>query len=626
MSLKQRLLAFVACLLVVVVAVLSVLSYQRMRTEIIEGVRHELDAAMLGNRNALGNWLAQRKDAVEATASLLVSSGDVLPQLQQGKAAGRFDQLFAGYADKRMVYQLADKHAPEGYDPTARPWYKQAAAAGASIVTEPYLFASTKKLGVTVAYPLLRNQQLQGVVGGDISLEGIISLVQGIKLRGDGYAFLATRSGKIVAHPAADSTLKPVAEVMPGLDAALLQQATDSSQSQELEIAGHAVFLQLTPVPGSDWVLGSVVDKAAILAPLQGLLITLVVAGLLCSVLAIVLAQLALTRLLRGLMRLRDALLEISSGQADLTHQLHVEQQDEIGQTAEAFNRFVASLRRMFIDVREHALSLNSELDSLKQVTHTVSQQSERQSEVSSAAAATIEQITVSINHIADNASMAEQVASQTGATSQHSAQAVGRLADDIAHIAQEVGRLGGALNALGDRSGQMNTIIGVIRDIADQTNLLALNAAIEAARAGEAGRGFAVVADEVRKLAERTAKATVEIGQLIDATHGDIRTALNDMSETQRSVASGVEASRSVAQDMSGIQGQIAQVVGSIHDIADSTREQSVATTEMARAAEQANRATMETDQAVQGAMQTVAELHRLSSDLQAMVAQFRL
>ena len=117
-----------------------------------------------------------------------------------------------------------------------------------------------------------------------------------------------------------------------------------------------------------------------------------------------------------------------------------------------------------------------------------------------------------------------------------------------------------------------------------------------------------------------------MEIGQLIDATHGDIRTALNDMSETQRSVASGVEASRSVAQDMSGIQGQIAQVVGSIHDIADSTREQSVATTEMARAAEQANRATMETDQAVQGAMQTVAELHRLSSDLQAMVAQFRL
>ena len=626
MSLKQRLLAFVALLLVIVITLLAVLSYQRMRAEIIVGVRHELDAAMLGNRSALANWLGQRKDAVEAAATSLLDTGDILPQLQEGKTAGRFDQLFAGYADKRMVYQLADKHAPEGYDPTSRPWYKQAASAGGSIVTEPYVFASTKKLGVTVAHPLLRNQQLLGVVGGDISLEGIISLVQGIKLRGDGYAFLATRSGKIVAHPAADSTLKPVAEVMPGLDAALLQQADAGSKLEELQIGGRTVYLQLSPVPGSDWVLGSVVDKDVILAPLQGLLITLVVAGVLCGVLAIALAQLVLTRLLRGLMRLRDALLEISSGHADLTHQLHVGQQDEIGQTAEAFNRFVASLRRMFIDVREHAIALNGELDSLQQVTHTVARQSERQSEVSSAAAATIEQITVSINHIADNAAMAEQAASETGTTSAHSAQAVGRLADDIANIAEEVGHLGTALNALGERSGQMNTIIGVIRDIADQTNLLALNAAIEAARAGEAGRGFAVVADEVRKLAERTAKATVEIGQLIDATHGDIHTALDDMADTQRSVASGVAASRTVAQDMSGIQGRIAEVVAGIHDIADSTREQSVATTEMARASEQANRATIETDQAVQGAMQTVSQLHQLSADLQAMVAQFRL
>jgi methyl-accepting chemotaxis protein len=133
------------------------------------------------------------------------------------------------------------------------------------------------------------------------------------------------------------------------------------------------------------------------------------------------------------------------------------------------------------------------------------------------------------------------------------------------------------------------------------------------------------VVADEVRKLAERTSKATVEIGQLIDATHGDIHTALGDMADTQRSVASGVAASRTVAEDMSGIQGRIAEVVAGIHDIADSTREQSVATTEMA-CAEQANRATIETDQAVQGAMQTVSQLHKLSADLQAMVAQFRL
>jgi len=129
-----------------------------------------------------------------------------------------------------------------------------------------------------------------------------------------------------------------------------------------------------------------------------------------------------------------------------------------------------------------------------------------------------------------------------------------------------------------------------------------------------------------VRKLAERTAKATVEIGRLIDSTHGDIRSALSDMDETQRSVAAGLSASQAVATEIAGIQGEISQVVGSIRDIADSTREQSVATNEMARSAEEVNRMTLETDHAVQSATQTVAELRTLSNGLHELVGRFRI
>ena len=171
-----------------------------------------------------------------------------------------------------------------------------------------------------------------------------------------------------------------------------------------------------------------------------------------------------------------------------------------------------------------------------------------------------------------------------------------------------------------------MNSIIAAIREIAEQTNLLALNAAIEAARAGESGRGFAVVADEVRKLAERTSKATIDIGALIDATYGDIRSALTDMEGTQRSVESGLSASKSVASEISTIEGEVSRVVTSVRDIAASTREQSIATNEMANAAEQANRMTMQTDQAVQSASQTVAELSNLSRCLHELVGRFKL
>ena len=624
MSLKQRLLAFVAVLLMAVVVALAGIAYWKMRAEIVDGVNKELTAAVRGNREALGRWMAQRRDAMEGAASQLPAASDPVPFLLAGKIAGRFDQTFAGYADKQMIYNLVDKKPAEGYDPTARPWYKQASEAKATIVTAPYISSSTKKLGITIASPFEANGQV-AVVGGDISLEEVIEVVKAIELRG-GYAFLATRDGKIVAHAAPESALKPVTELMPGFDPALLQAADNTLGLKTLEIGGDAKYVVASSVAGVDWVLCAVIDQAAVLAPLRALLGVLAVAGLIIAALGAALANAALARLLKGLFGLRDALTEISSGQGDLTRQLAVDSKDEIGQTAAAFNRFIGSLRGMFIEVREDTLSLNAGIDSLSQVTRSLASESERQSETLSSTAATIEQITVSINHIAENAKLAEQTATRTGDVSRHSVEAVNDLARGIDQISSEVGRLAVTLGSLGDRSKEMNAIIGAIREIADQTNLLALNAAIEAARAGETGRGFAVVADEVRKLAERTAKATVEIGRLIDSTHGDIRSALTDMDETQRSVALGLSASKSVASEISGIQGEVAQVVTSIRDIAEATREQSVATNDMARAAEEVNRMTAETDQAVQGATRTVGELSALSKGLHELVGRFRL
>ncbi len=628
MSLKQRLLAFVALLLMIVVAALTTMAYWQMRSEIITGVNKDIEAAVRGNREALSRWMGQRRDAISAAATaagLPAASSSPQPFLTVGKDAGRFDQTFAGYADKRMIYHAVDKKVAEGYDPTARPWYKLANEKKDVVATEPYVFSSTKKLGITIARPFTSNG-VGAVVGGDISLEDTIAIVNAIELRGDGYAFLSTRDGKIVAHAKPDSTLKPVAEVMPGFDASILQNADNKIVLREFAIDGRMKYVAVTAVAGADWALCAVIDKAAILAPLTSLLWSLILSGLLVAVLGAVLANFVLSNLLKDLFSLRDALTEISSGQGDLTRKLASNSKDEIGQTAAAFNRFIDSLRSMFIEVRENANSLNAGIESLNSVTRTMATDSERQAETLSSTAATIEEITVSINHIADNAKQAEQIAAKTGETSVHSTEAVNSLAKGINQISSEVGRLAGTLGSLGERSSEMNAIIGAIRDIAEQTNLLALNAAIEAARAGESGRGFAVVADEVRKLAERTAKATVEIGRLIDSTHGDIQSALSDMGETQRSVASGLSASQAVAEEMSGIQGEVARVVHSIRDIAESTREQSVATNEMANAAEEVNRMTMETDQSVQSATHTVAELSTLSHRLHELVGRFRL
>ncbi len=624
MSLRWRLLAFVAVLLMAAIAVLSAVAYLRMRTEIVKGVNQEIEATVQGNRAAMARWITQRRDAIEATATSLQMVTDPVPFLIVGKDAGRFDQTFVGFEDKRMIYNLATKKAAEGYDPTVRPWYKLAVDAKQTIVTPPYISSSTKKLGITVARPV--GGEAHAVVGGDISLEEVVAVVNSIALRGEGYAFLATRDGKIVAHPKPDSALKPIMDVLPGFDGAALQSAGDKVGLHEFDIDGKGKYVAVASIPGTDWVLCAVVDKDAILSPLRHLLWEFTLAGLLLAAIGVPIANLVLSRLLKGMFRLREALVEVSNGRSDLMQKLAANGRDEIGQTAVVFNRFIESLRNMFVEVRESASALNTDLDSLGGVTRSMATDSRKQSEKLAFTAKAIEEITGSINHIADNAQHVEATARQTGEVSQHSAEAVKELAGGIERISTEVDRLAGTMGALGERSSEMNAIVGSIREIADQTNLLALNAAIEAARAGESGRGFAVVADEVRKLAERTARATVDISSLINATHADIQLALSNMGETQQSVASGLSASHSVVTEIQKIQEEVGSVAIAIREIAEATRRQSTVTKDMATTADEVNLMNQQTDHSIQSATVTVTDLSKLSGSLHGMVERFPL
>jgi len=626
MTLRTRLIAFVAALVAIIIFILAAVAYERMRTEITQGLEREIQTAVTGSSEALARWTEQREAAVQAAATHIGTDADPTLALSVAKESAHFDQTFVGYADKRMLYFSPDKQATEGYDPTSRAWYKKASADGRATLTAPYIFSSTHALGVTFAAPVMSQGQMTGAVGGDISLADIVSLTHSIRLNGDGYAFLVTREGRIVAHPADGSTLKQIGEVLPGLDAAKLIRQSEQSGFETLQINGQPKLVSVSPIHGTDWLLGTVIDPDKIFAPLTKMLWMLIVVGLIVGIAAIVVAGLALHQLLGGLTRLRDALTAIASGQGDLTHAITVGRRDEIGLTAEAFNRFIGSLREMFLLVRAQSEQIDTSVVSLRQATHTLSEDSLKQADLSSSTAATIEEITVSINHIADNAKSVETTAIDTGKVSMDSATSVQDLATRIDRISGAVGQLSATLERLGTSSTQITRIVSVIKEIAEQTNLLALNAAIEAARAGEMGNGFSVVAHEVGKLAERTANATVEITRLIESNHSEIASAMHDMDSTRSSVTEGVETSHQVARHMAGIEAQMGEVVRGIRDIAEATREQSAATNDMARAAEQVTRMTSETDAAVQSSAQTAENLHELSQHLQKLVGQFKL
>jgi methyl-accepting chemotaxis protein len=333
-----------------------------------------------------------------------------------------------------------------------------------------------------------------------------------------------------------------------------------------------------------------------------------------------------LARLLSGLRRIRHALAEIAQGEGDLTARLEINSEDEIGKVARAFNTFLGRLHQMFRSLNDEAARLTGGVRSLEATMGTIAAESSQLADISSSNAATIEQITVAVSHIADNAGDADRLMHETGELSAKGVQQVREAASNAARTMDEVNALSSVLEQLETSSEQISSIVEVIREIADQTNLLALNAAIEAARAGEQGRGFAVVADEVRKLAERTAGATLEIGKMIERVRTETGQAAARMRTTTAEVETSVALSNTAAERIADMQARLQEAIERIGEIALSTREQTNATTLMAQSTEQINARLLAADDALQTSRRTLSEMRAVADATERLLSGFKL
>lgn len=283
----------------------------------------------------------------------------------------------------------------------------------------------------------------------------------------------------------------------------------------------------------------------------------------------------------------RLALQQIASGEADLTQRLAVKQRDEIGDVAYWFNTFVERLQSTVRQVVESADGLSRAEQTMSVGVERAAKRASEQSEIVASMAAAMEEMTVGVSHVSEQASMVNAVSAESGDLARGGTKAVQELVAGIRNISESVNRSSETIEALGKESEKINLVVNVIKDIADQTNLLALNAAIEAARAGEAGRGFAVVADEVRKLAERTTKSTGEISGIIGVVQQGIHDAVNKMHSGVASVSDGLARASDAGETIERLNESSRKVVDSIEDISLAISEQSSASTEMAKRVE---------------------------------------
>jgi len=314
------------------------------------------------------------------------------------------------------------------------------------------------------------------------------------------------------------------------------------------------------------------------------------------------------------------------AGSGDFTLRAQVRATDEAGQTAVAFNQLVEQMQGSLREVLVNAERIADASDRASGVARQVSEASSRQSESASAMASAIEEMTVSINHITESTHDAQHRAHEAGSAADSGATIISKTNNEMDQIAGTVQTAGETINDLGRQSDKISGIMQVIKEVADQTNLLALNAAIEAARAGEQGRGFAVVADEVRKLAERTRKATEEISQMVLTMQSSAHDAVAGMDSVVSRVFDGKKLSDQAADRMNAIQGSATHVSSAINEISAALTEQSAAAQDIARKVESVAQMSEENSQAAQETSRVAEELNRFAGALREAANRFRV
>ena len=310
----------------------------------------------------------------------------------------------------------------------------------------------------------------------------------------------------------------------------------------------------------------------------------------------------------------------------DFTIRVPATSQDEAGQTARAFNQLVEQIQTSLREVLDNAQHISNASQQAFAAARQVSDASASQSESASSMAAAIEEMTVSITHINDSTRDALQRAQDAGTAADSGATIISRTNTEMDQIAETVKTAGGAIDELGRQSDKISVIMQVIKEVADQTNLLALNAAIEAARAGEQGRGFAVVADEVRKLAERSGRATEEIASMVVTMQGSARNAVSGMDSVVRRVGDGKELSGQAAGHMGEIQGSASEVTSAINDISAALNEQSVVAQDIARQVETVAQMSEDNSHAASETTRVAEELDAYATALRETAGRFKV
>ncbi|PME51480.1 methyl-accepting chemotaxis protein [Vibrio lentus] len=562
-TIKFKIQMAITIIIAIVSGAQAWISVNQLTQETEVAINQEMKNVSVGINNYIADWISTRSNMMLANEPTIANNSNSDRELLLTKQAGQFLSVYAGFSDGTIAYGDKTESWPADYDPRTRPWYKDANATSELIITEPYQDFDGS---IVISFAKSFSGQKQGVLAADLTVTSIIDTVLNVELDNDGFAFLVDGNNHIVAYSDETLSQKPLTSLNPELNANRVSQLVQNQTITPLAWPGLGEqLIYIAKVPNTDWSLGIVIDKKMAFSAVSDAIQFISLTSLVLYIVISIASTMVINRLLSPLQTLSEALTQLAQGRGDLTQRIDITRMDEIGKLAELVNQFLSQMQSMLKGVIEHSHDLNNHAEKANQLATQSSISVENQQNDINQIATAIHEMSATAAEVASHAELTAS-ASQASATACNEGQEViQQNRDAITGLATQVEDAANVIRELESNAQSINQILSTIQGIAEQTNLLALNAAIEAARAGEQGRGFAVVADEVRVLSQRTHGSTEEIRVMIDTLQKNTEHAVESMTTSTQLAENSV----GFAEQAHGSLTKITQAITEINDMA---------------------------------------------------------